>query len=48
MLHQKNNFLKYIIPVFFRANSAQDCELHKKKLIGEKNLEIKLDGVREQ
>ena len=41
----KNNFLKYTIPVF-SCQLAQDCELHKKKLTGEKNLEIKLDGVR--
>ncbi len=41
----KNNFLKYTIPVF-SCQLAQDCELHKKKLSGEKNLEIKLDGVR--
>ena len=31
----KNNFLKYTIPVF-SCQLAQDCELHKKKLTGEK------------
>ena len=42
---KKNNFLKYLIPVF-SCQLAQDCELHKKKLVGKKFLEIKLDGVR--
>lgn len=42
---KKNNFLKYLIPVF-SCQLAQDCELHKKKLVGKKFVEIKLDGVR--
>ena len=41
----KNNFEKYQIPVF-ACQLAQDVENHKKKLIGKKILEIKLDGVR--
>ena len=42
---KKNNFDEYIIPVF-ACQLAQDSELHKKKLNGEKFLEVKLDGVR--
>ena len=41
----KNGFENYKIPVF-SCQLAQDCELHKKKLIGSKFLEVKLDGVR--
>lgn len=41
----KNNFENYQIPVF-ACQLAQDVENHKKKLIGKKTLEIKLDGVR--
>ena len=41
----KNNFENYQIPVF-ACQLAQDVENHKKKLIGKKILEIKLDGVR--
>ena len=42
---KKNNLLKYIIPVF-ACQLAQDSDSHKKKLTGEKILEVKLDGVR--
>ena len=42
---KKNNFEKYLIPVF-SCQLAQDCEQHKKKLVGDKILEVKLDGVR--
>ena len=42
---KKNKYPNYIIPVF-SCQLAQDCELHKKKLNGEKSLEVKLDGVR--
>ena len=42
---KKNNFKKYQIPVF-SCQLAQDSDQHKKKLIGEKLLEVKLDGVR--
>jgi len=42
---KKNNFDEYTIPVF-ACQLAQDSELHKKKLNGEKFLEVKLDGVR--
>ncbi|MFL2660344.1 MAG: ATP-dependent DNA ligase [Alphaproteobacteria bacterium] len=42
---KKNNLLEYIIPVF-ACQLAQDSDSHKKKLIGEKILEVKLDGVR--
>ncbi len=42
---KKNNFPKYLIPVF-ACQLAQDSESHKKKLTGEKFLEVKLDGVR--
>lgn len=42
---RKNNFPKYEIPVF-QCQLAQDSELHKKKLVGTKLLEVKLDGVR--
>ena len=38
----KNGFENYKIPVF-SCQLAQDCELHKKKLIGSKFLEVKLD-----
>lgn len=41
----RNNFNKYKIPVF-SCQLAQDSELHKKKLIGNKIIEVKLDGVR--
>ena len=41
----KNNFENFQIPVF-ACQLAQDVENHKKKLIGKKILEIKLDGVR--
>ena len=40
-----NNFSQFLIPVF-ACQLSQDCELHKKKLTGEKILQIKLDGVR--
>ncbi len=40
-----NKYNNYLIPVF-ACQLSQDCELHKKKLIGEKILQIKLDGVR--
>ena len=42
---KSNKFEKYIIPVF-ACQLSQDCELHKKKLIGKKILQVKLDGVR--
>ncbi len=42
---KKNNHTKYLIPVF-SCQLAQDSELHQKKLIGKKILEVKLDGVR--
>ncbi len=42
---KKNNFSKYKISVF-ACQLAQDSDLHKKKLTGEKFLEVKLDGVR--
>ncbi len=42
---KKNNFHNFLIPVF-SCQLAQDCELHKKKLMGNKYLEVKLDGVR--
>ncbi len=42
---KKNNLLEYIIPVF-ACQLAQDSDSHKKKLTGEKILEVKLDGVR--
>ena len=41
----KNNYQNFQIPVF-ACQLAQDVENHKKKLIGKKILEIKLDGVR--
>jgi len=41
----KNSFEKYLIPVF-SCQLAQDVENHKKKLLGEKVIEVKLDGVR--
>ena len=41
----KNGYQKYLIPVF-SCQLAQDVENHKKKLIGKKILENKLDGVR--
>ena len=41
----KNNFESFQIPVF-ACQLAQDVENHKKKLIGKKILEVKLDGVR--
>jgi len=41
----KNNFENFQIPVF-ACQLAQDVENHKKKLVGKKILEIKLDGVR--
>ncbi len=42
---KKNNFDEYLIPVF-SCQLAQDVENHKKKMIGEKIIEVKLDGVR--
>mgnify|MGYP001394179966 CR=1 FL=1 len=42
---KKNNYHNFLIPVF-SCQLAQDCELHKKKLIGKKYIEIKLDGIR--
>ena len=42
---KKNNFENFQIPVF-ACQLAQDVENHKKKLIGNKILEVKLDGVR--
>lgn len=42
---KKNNFKKYLIPVF-SCQLAQDSDHHKKKLVDKKVLEIKLDGVR--
>ena len=42
---KKNNFLSYIIPVF-SCQLAQDSDQHQKKLVGDKILEVKLDGVR--
>ena len=41
----KNKFEKYRIPVF-QCQLAQDSENHKKKLAGNKILEVKLDGIR--
>ena len=41
----KNDFTKYSIPVF-ACQLAQDSDSHKKKLNGNKYLEVKLDGVR--
>ena len=41
----KNNFEIFQIPVF-ACQLAQDVENHKKKLIGKKILEVKLDGVK--
>ena len=41
----KNDFLRYKIPVF-ACQLAQDSDSHKKKLNGNKILEVKLDGVR--
>ena len=40
-----NKYYDFLIPVF-ACQLSQDCELHKKKLIGKKILQIKLDGVR--
>ncbi len=45
MLQKKNNFTKYLIPVF-SCQLAQDSESHKKKISGQKIIEVKLDGVR--
>ena len=42
---KKNNFEKYRIAVF-NCQLAQDSELHQKKLVGKKIIEVKLDGVR--
>ena len=42
---KKNGFENYIIPVF-ACQLAQDSESHKKKIVGKKFVEIKLDGVR--
>ncbi len=42
---KKNNFPEFSIPVF-SCQLAQDSEHHKKKLNGEKIIEVKLDGVR--
>ena len=42
---KKNNFEKYQIAVF-NCQLAQDSELHQKKLVGNKIIEVKLDGVR--
>lgn len=41
----KNSFEKYLIPVF-SCQLAQDVENHKKKMLGQKIIEVKLDGVR--
>ena len=42
---KKNGFEEFLIPVF-QCQLAQDSEQHKKKLIGNKIIESKLDGVR--
>ena len=42
---KKNGFKEFLIPVF-QCQLAQDSEQHKKKLIGDKIIENKLDGVR--
>ena len=42
---KKNNLNEYKIPVF-ACQLAQDSDSHKKKLTGNKFLEVKLDGVR--
>ncbi len=42
---KKNGFEKFLIPVF-QCQLAQDSEQHKKKLVGNKIIENKLDGVR--
>ncbi len=40
-----NEYYNFLIPVF-ACQLSQDCELHKKKLTGNKILQVKLDGVR--
>ncbi len=42
---KKNGFPRFMIPVF-ACQLAQDSDSHKKKLTGNKILEVKLDGVR--
>ena len=42
---KKNGFDEFLIPVF-QCQLAQDSEQHKKKLVGNKIIENKLDGVR--
>jgi len=42
---KKNNFPQYNIPVF-TCQLAHDSANHEKKMIGKKQVEIKLDGVR--
>tara|TARA_B100000989_G_scaffold296583_1_gene280157 strand:- start:577 stop:1896 length:1320 start_codon:yes stop_codon:yes gene_type:complete len=42
---KKNGFDEFLIPVF-QCQLAQDSEQHKKKLVGKKVIENKLDGVR--
>ena len=42
---EKNGFKEFKIPVF-SCQLAQDSEQHQKKIVGEKFLEVKLDGVR--
>ena len=42
---KKNKFGKYMVPVF-TCQLAHDSANHEKKLVGEKMLEVKLDGVR--
>ena len=43
---KKNKFGKYMVPVFTLPNLSYDSANHEKKLVGEKMLEVKLDGVR--
>ena len=42
---KKNNFDKYIVPTF-TCQLAHDSANHEKKMVGPKQIEIKLDGVR--
>ena len=42
---KKNKYGKYMVPVF-TCQLAHDSANHEKKLVGEKMLEVKLDGVR--
>ena len=47
MRHDKvaKKFPKYVIPIF-SCTLAHDSANHEKKMIGKKQIEIKLDGVR--